>query len=61
MAKFPAPAEGIVLTHFIVASDVDRARRFYAARVVQASFKQHLVTVSYGPHTLARAVSGGAV
>ena len=30
MAEFPAPAEGIVLTHFIVASDVDRARRFYA-------------------------------
>jgi len=23
MAEFPAPAEGIVLTHFIVASDVD--------------------------------------
>jgi hypothetical protein len=30
MAEFPAPTEGIVLTHFIVASDVDRARRFYA-------------------------------
>jgi len=30
MAKFPAPAEGIVLTHFIVSSDVERARRFYA-------------------------------
>jgi hypothetical protein len=30
MAKFPAPAEGIVLTHFIVASDVGRSRRFYA-------------------------------
>ena len=30
MAEFPAPAEGIVLTHFIVASDVGRARRFYA-------------------------------
>lgn len=30
MAEFPAPAEGIVLTHFIVASDVDRTRRFYA-------------------------------
>jgi catechol 2,3-dioxygenase-like lactoylglutathione lyase family enzyme len=30
MAEFPAPAQGIVLTHFIVASDVDRARRFYA-------------------------------
>ena len=30
MADFPAPAEGIVLTHFIVSSDVGRARRFYA-------------------------------
>ena len=30
MAEFPAPTEGIVLTHFIVASDVDRSRRFYA-------------------------------
>ena len=30
MAEFPAPAEGIVLTHFIVAADVGRARRFYA-------------------------------
>jgi hypothetical protein len=30
MAEFPAPAEGIVLTHFIVASDVGRSRHFYA-------------------------------
>jgi catechol 2,3-dioxygenase-like lactoylglutathione lyase family enzyme len=30
MAELPAPAEGMVLTHFIVSSDVDRARRFYA-------------------------------
>jgi len=30
MAEFPAPTEGIVLTHFIIASDVDRTRRFYA-------------------------------
>ena len=29
MAKFPAPAEGIVLTHFIVSDDVERSRRFY--------------------------------
>jgi len=29
MAEFPAPQEGIVLTHFIVASDVERSRRFY--------------------------------
>jgi catechol 2,3-dioxygenase-like lactoylglutathione lyase family enzyme len=30
MAEFPRPREGIVLTHFIVASDVGRSRRFYA-------------------------------
>jgi catechol 2,3-dioxygenase-like lactoylglutathione lyase family enzyme len=30
MAQFPAPTEGIVLTHFIVSADVARARRFYA-------------------------------
>jgi catechol 2,3-dioxygenase-like lactoylglutathione lyase family enzyme len=30
MAEFPAPREGIVLTHFIVSDDVERARRFYA-------------------------------
>ena len=29
MAEFPAPAEGIVLTHFIVSADVERSRRFY--------------------------------
>jgi len=29
MAEFPAPAHGIVLTHFIVAEDVERSRRFY--------------------------------
>jgi catechol 2,3-dioxygenase-like lactoylglutathione lyase family enzyme len=29
MAEFPAPKEGIVLTHFIVWSDVERSRRFY--------------------------------
>ena len=29
MADFPAPSEGIALTHFIVARDVDRSRRFY--------------------------------
>jgi catechol 2,3-dioxygenase-like lactoylglutathione lyase family enzyme len=30
MAGFPRPQEGIVLTHFIVTSDVGRSRRFYA-------------------------------
>jgi catechol 2,3-dioxygenase-like lactoylglutathione lyase family enzyme len=29
MSEFPVPAEGIVLTHFIVSGDVERSRRFY--------------------------------
>jgi catechol 2,3-dioxygenase-like lactoylglutathione lyase family enzyme len=29
MPEFPAPTEGIVLTHFIVSNDVERSRRFY--------------------------------
>ena len=29
MAEFPAPTEGILLTQFIVSSDVERSRRFY--------------------------------
>ena len=28
-AEFPAPTEGIALTHFIVSDDVERSRRFY--------------------------------
>jgi catechol 2,3-dioxygenase-like lactoylglutathione lyase family enzyme len=30
MAEFPAPTEGFVLTHFIIAEDVERSRRFYS-------------------------------
>src|SRR6516164_5779815 len=29
MAQFPAPVEGIAITHFIVSRNVERARRFY--------------------------------
>jgi catechol 2,3-dioxygenase-like lactoylglutathione lyase family enzyme len=29
MAEFPAPEEGIALTHFIVSNDVERSHRFY--------------------------------
>jgi predicted enzyme related to lactoylglutathione lyase len=29
VAEFPSPAEGIVLTHFIVSDDVERSCRFY--------------------------------
>ena len=30
MAEFPAPSEGMLVTHFVVSSDVERARRFYS-------------------------------
>src|SRR5260370_3457999 len=30
MARFPAPTDGIVLTHFVVSDDIERSRRFYA-------------------------------
>jgi catechol 2,3-dioxygenase-like lactoylglutathione lyase family enzyme len=29
MAQFPAPAQGILLTHFIVSGNIERCRRFY--------------------------------
>jgi catechol 2,3-dioxygenase-like lactoylglutathione lyase family enzyme len=29
MAEFPAPAQGFVVTYFIVSSDIGRSRRFY--------------------------------
>lgn len=29
MDQFPAPQEGLLLTHFLVVSDVERSRRFY--------------------------------
>jgi len=29
MAQFPAPREGMLLTHFIISRDVERSRRFY--------------------------------
>ena len=29
MAQFPAPTEGIAITHFIVSRDVERSRSFY--------------------------------
>jgi catechol 2,3-dioxygenase-like lactoylglutathione lyase family enzyme len=30
MAEFPAPDQGIALTHFVVSDDVERSRHFYA-------------------------------
>jgi hypothetical protein len=38
MADFPAPGEGVVLTHFIVSDDVQRSRRFYTD--IQAVYGQ---------------------
>jgi catechol 2,3-dioxygenase-like lactoylglutathione lyase family enzyme len=29
MAEFPAPHDGIVVTHFVVSADIERSRRFY--------------------------------
>ena len=29
MTEFPAPKDGLLLTHFIVSNDVERSRRFY--------------------------------
>jgi catechol 2,3-dioxygenase-like lactoylglutathione lyase family enzyme len=29
LATLPAPTEGILLTHFIVSTDIERSRRFY--------------------------------
>jgi catechol 2,3-dioxygenase-like lactoylglutathione lyase family enzyme len=29
VAEFPAPKQGILLTHFIVSDDIPRSRRFY--------------------------------
>jgi catechol 2,3-dioxygenase-like lactoylglutathione lyase family enzyme len=29
MSKLPVPAEGLLLSHFIVSDDVERSRRFY--------------------------------
>ena len=33
MAQFPAPGQGIVVTHFVVSDDVERSRRFYTETV----------------------------
>jgi catechol 2,3-dioxygenase-like lactoylglutathione lyase family enzyme len=29
MAEFPNPSQGILLTHFVVSTDIERSRRFY--------------------------------
>jgi catechol 2,3-dioxygenase-like lactoylglutathione lyase family enzyme len=34
MAQFPAPEQGIVVTHLIVSDDVERSRRFYTEVLV---------------------------
>jgi hypothetical protein len=34
MAQFPAPEQGVVVTHLIVSDDVERSRRFYTEGLV---------------------------
>jgi len=61
MAERPNPAEGILLTHFIVSEDVDRSRAFYTdvlggesvregePSVVQLSNSWIIINVGGGP------------
>jgi len=61
MAERPNPAEGILLTHFIVSDDVDRSRAFYTdvlggesvregePSVVQLSNSWIIINVGGGP------------
>jgi len=61
MAERPNPAEGILLTHFIVSGDVDRSRAFYTdvlggesvsegePSIVQLSNSWIIINVGGGP------------
>ena len=60
MASFPAPTEGIAITHFIVARDVDRARRFYAEVLGgEAVLKGELSIVALANGWITISVGGG--
>jgi hypothetical protein len=48
MAEFPAPAEGIALTHFIVSRDVERSRRFTEVLGGEAVLEGELSIVALG-------------
>jgi catechol 2,3-dioxygenase-like lactoylglutathione lyase family enzyme len=61
MAEFPAPTEGIAITHFIVAKDVERSRRFYTevlgGEAVLAGSEFSIVALANGWVTIS--VAGG--
>ena len=61
LPSFPAPTQGVLLTHFIVSSDVDRARRFYVdvlgGEAVLEGSEFSIVAISNGWVTIA--VQGG--
>ncbi len=51
MAQYPAPKEGIVLTHFIVSGDVERSRRFYTEVLGGETVREgepSIVALAYG-------------
>lgn len=57
MAEFPAPTEGLLVTHFIVSNDVDRSRHFYTyvlgGEAVLASPEFSIVALANGWVTIA--------
>ena len=61
MAQFPAPQEGILVTYFIVSSDVERSRRFYTevlgGEAVLESAELSIVALANGWVTIS--VGGG--
>ncbi len=51
MAQYPAPKEGIVLTHFIVSGDLERSRRFYTEVLGGETVREgepSIVALAYG-------------
>ena len=60
MAAFPAPTEGIALTHFIVSRDVERSRRFYTDVLGgEAVLEGELSIVALGNGWVTIGVAGG--
>ena len=63
MAELPPPAEGIVLTHFIVSEDVERSRRFYTevlgGRVVFSGESGEPTNVALSNSFIVISVGGG--
>jgi catechol 2,3-dioxygenase-like lactoylglutathione lyase family enzyme len=61
MADFPAPTQGILVTHFIVSNDVERSRHFYTevlgGEAVLATPEFSIVALANGWVTIA--VGGG--